>query len=135
MPFFQWSDKLETAVPEIDEQHRILVTYINKLHDAVMTNSDKEVLGPILSGLVNYTVYHFFTEESLMESDAYPDYEDHRKEHISLTEKTMDFFTRYHAGQCDIGDDLCDFLRDWLTTHIMITDFKLGAFLNGKAQR
>ena len=127
----EWSEKLEISVPEIDEQHKILVSYLNRLHDAVETDKGTEVVGPILAGLVNYTVYHFFAEEHLMEKNGYPEYEQHRKEHLALTEKTMDFFTRYHEGAYDIGDPLFGFLREWLTNHIMISDLKLAFFMKG----
>ena len=132
MSFMEWNDKLEISVPEIDEQHKILVGYVNKLHDASRTDKGDEVVGPIISGLVNYTVYHFFAEEGLMEKNGFPEYEQHRKEHLELTEKTMDFFTDYHAEKGDIVNSLCAFLREWLTGHIMVSDVKLASFLKGR---
>ena len=64
--YFQWSDRLDTGIVEIDSQHRAIADYINALYNAKQTNDQSEVEG-VLSGLVDYTVNHFSFEEQLME--------------------------------------------------------------------
>lgn len=131
MPFMEWSDDLSVAVYEIDEQHKVLVRFINELHDAVAGGRGDTAVGDIMAGLVNYTVYHFFSEESLMESCGYPDYEQHRKEHINLTSKTMDLFMQCQSDRTALSDQVLFFLKDWLRNHIMVSDRKLAPFLKG----
>ncbi|TAN41458.1 MAG: bacteriohemerythrin [Nitrospirae bacterium] len=127
MPFMEWNDALSIKVEEIDEQHKILFKHINNLYEAALSDTETQTVGDALSSMVNYTVYHFYTEEEFMQGHAYQGYEEHKKEHLELTEKTIHFFERFQNGETEICDELLLFLKSWLTNHIMITDKKLAA--------
>jgi hemerythrin len=132
MALITWNDTLSVQIKEIDAQHQRLIDLLNKLHESMKSGKSKEVLGPILSDLVRYTVSHFATEEKYFQKYAYPEYEQHKKIHDDLTKKAKDLKTSFEEGKQTVSIEVLNFLTDWLRNHIMGTDKKYGPFLNGK---
>ena len=66
MAFFKWSDDLSVDVPEMDEQHKKLVSMIDELHNAMKDRHGSDIVGKIINDMVNYTAIHFSSEEKLM---------------------------------------------------------------------
>jgi hemerythrin len=132
MPIFSWNDMLMTYIPKIDEQHKTLVSLINKLHDALEENRDREELGVVLAELVDYTVNHFAMEEKYMDTYGYPASAGHKHEHELLRKKALALQKQFAAGRPVITIEVMKFLKRWLTKHILATDKQMGAFLDAK---
>ena len=130
MAIIQWKDNLSVNISEIDEQHKMLVTMINDLHDAMKLGKGKDALGDILNNLATYTVGHFGTEEKYFEQFDYPDTLSHRKEHQAFTEKVTGFIGSFNDGKAVLSMDVMSFLKDWLINHIQGSDKQYGPFLN-----
>ncbi|MEW8498684.1 MAG: hemerythrin domain-containing protein, partial [Candidatus Thiodiazotropha taylori] len=64
--FVEWSDALSVGIEEIDEQHKMLVDLVNKMHEAIHQRHGSDVVKSILGDLAEYTRIHFAVEESLM---------------------------------------------------------------------
>ncbi len=126
MALITWSNMFSVGVSEIDTQHKKLVELINQLNDAMQAGKGTDVLGKVLTELVNYTVYHFGYEEKLMGQYNYEDSPAHKDEHKKFIVTVGDFKKKFDAGSAVISVEIMNFLRDWLTTHIMKTDKKLG---------
>lgn len=90
----------------------------------------RDVMGRILAALIQYTQYHFGTEERLMLLKAYPDQRDHVEEHRKLTKTVVDFKTRFDQGSVALTVKVMTFLEEWLINHIQKSDKRLGAHLN-----
>jgi hemerythrin-like metal-binding protein len=129
-----WGPKLILGIPEIDDQHKELVVLINRLHKAMKLKKGLKKSGEILTGLAEYTQYHFSHEESLLETYGYPDKTEHIKIHTKLVNQVMEFKTQFEEGKAALTMDLMKFLTDWLKDHIMKTDKKYSAFLKEKMQ-
>jgi hemerythrin len=121
--YIEWSDTLSVGIQEIDEQHKVLVDIINELHDAVHQRKGHEACGHILNELGEYTRIHFAVEESLMRLLHYPAYEQHKAEHEALISDLSQFLERFKAGE-GLTFELMNFLRQWLTKHIMESDME-----------
>ncbi len=91
-----------------------------------------QALGGILNDLISYATIHFSTEEKLMDDFNYPDFEFHVEEHKNFTQKITDFKEAFDLGKIGISVDVLDFLKDWLSKHILKSDKKFGPFLNDK---
>ena len=126
MALITWSNMLSTGIGEQDTQHKKLIDMINQLNDAMQAGKGSEVLGKVLSELVNYTVFHFGYEEKLMSEHGYTDTPAHKAEHVKFVQTVGDFKKKFDAGNAVISVEIMNFLRDWLTSHIMKTDKKLG---------
>lgn len=133
MALITWDDsKFSVNIKEIDVQHKKLVELINLLHDAMKAGQGKDALGKVLNELISYTVSHFGTEERLFQQHGYPDIAKHKKEHEDLKKKAIELKTEFEKGAAMITPNVLNFLRDWLTNHIMKVDKAYSAFLNGK---
>lgn len=130
MALFAWDDKFSVGVREIDEQHKRLIGMINELHDGMKSGGGKAVVAPILKRLVDYTLYHFSTEERYMSQHRYPGELAHKAEHKKFTDKVMDFHQKFDAGTAAVSLELMTFLKGWLTDHIMGTDKKYSKHFN-----
>lgn len=124
-----WTDDLSVGLQEIDEQHKILVGLVNRLYEAIVTNHEHQAVANILNELVDYTIIHFAVEESLMRIFDYPQYEEHKRHHEELSTQVLELQDKFSSGQGEIGMDVLNFLRAWLTNHIMIEDKHYGPFL------
>lgn len=130
MALISWSNMLSTGVAEQDTQHKKLIDLINQLNDAMQAGHSADVLGKVLSDLVNYTVFHFGYEEKLMAQHKYEDTPAHKAEHAKFVQTAGDLKKKFDAGNAVISVEIMNFLRDWLTNHIMKTDKKFGQALN-----
>jgi len=132
MPNLEWSDNLKVNISAIDTQHQKLVELVNKLFDAMKIGKGKSVTGEILKELADYTVYHFETEESLMEKYEYPDSDHHILAHKNLVDQVLAFQRKFAKGEITVTLELFKFLNNWLIDHIVAVDKKFGTFLKTK---
>ncbi len=130
--FIEWGPDFETGLKSIDEQHRKLVDMVNTLYDAMQQKKGKEVLGRLLDELIDYTVYHFGTEEEYFKRCDYPEAASHKKIHEGLASKVMDFKEKFQKGEAMLSYDLMNFLKNWLANHICVTDKEYAPFLKSK---
>ncbi len=130
MSLIQWNDTLSVGIGEIDKQHIKLIGLINQLNDAIQSGHDQEALAGVLDELVAYTMYHFGTEERLMELYAYTELAPHIERHEQFLIDITTFIERYQERSSpQLAKDLITFLSDWLSNHILRTDKELASFL------
>ena len=129
--FVQWTDKLNLGVQLVDEQHRMLCSYINDLYSAMKHNSAKDELATIMQHLREYTASHFSTEEQLFEHSAYPHTREHKDVHRRFVAKLEEFESQIKNGTTTVSMDLLAFLKDWLINHIQGTDPGYVSYLKG----
>ena len=132
MAFIDWNSNLSVGVEMFDEQHKKLISIINKLYDAMKEKKGKEVLEEVFNELVEYTKTHFKSEEDMMMKFNYPYYAEHLKEHNDLTKTAMDLIEKYKKGDLFVTIETLNFLKEWLSHHILETDKKYGPFFKGK---
>ncbi|MBF0594876.1 MAG: hemerythrin family protein [Candidatus Omnitrophica bacterium] len=132
MAMITWSDSLKVDIKVIDEQHKIWIGLINKLHEAMLQGKGKEILGEVYTELINYTIYHFDFEEKLFQQYGYKESLSHIQMHANLTQRVKDLKTEFEKGTFLITIDTMDFLNDWLYNHIMKPDKQYASFLKSK---
>lgn len=72
---------------------------------------------------MDYTKYHFGTEEDLMRNSGHPNFLKHKAEHDSFVKKALEFQESYEKGNIlALRSDVIRFLRDWLLHHILTVD-------------
>lgn len=135
MAFFEWNDSLTVNINEIDTQHKYLIKLINSLNDAMGKGQGKDVLGKILTELIDYTVKHFSLEEKYMEKYKYTYSQSHKLEHEKLIKQVKEFDEEFKSGKTLISVQVMSFLKDWLKNHIMQNDVKFGQFLNANGMK
>ncbi|MGC2856018.1 bacteriohemerythrin [Novispirillum sp. DQ9] len=133
MSLLTWRDQLSVGSPEIDDDHKKLIGFVNDLHDAVNAAESEKVVGAIMLQLIEYTRDHFAREEKVMQAAGYPDYARHKQLHDSLTRQVLVFAQTYLRNPTDqVKRELIDFLAKWLVEHIIKEDRRLGTYMRGK---
>lgn len=135
MALINWNPHYSVGIVEIDNQHKKLIALINQLYAAMRRGNGRDILGPVLSELVDYTVYHFSAEERLFHWHGYPEYDEHKQMHDYLSEKAKQLNREFAEGSPAITRDVMLFLSNWLNVHILEVDRKYGPFLNAKGVR
>ena len=107
MAFFEWDDNYSVGVAEIDEQHQELIELINRLHEAIEQGSagnaassainELDTMSSVLDELVDYSCYHFSTEEKYMLEYTYPEYDRHKRLHAQFVDRVEAFKRDYEA--------------------------------------
>ena len=129
MVFLEWTNKFVLNVKEIDEQHEFLFNLLNRLYDSFVEGAEQGTLDVILTELIDYTVYHFNTEEDLFNKHKYPDLDNHKKEHNDLTNQVVNLQSKFKEGSATISFEVLDFLKDWLVVHTMDSDQKFTSYI------
>lgn len=135
MSFFQWKDSMSVGIDEIDKQHMQLVSLIDDLYNAMAQGKGQEELNNIFRELFDYAKTHFFTEEKYMFVHQYQDYEAHKKEHEKFIEDVKSYKKTFDEGDNKASVKVANFLKDWLTNHIMNTDQQYGPHLRERINR
>ncbi|MBI3992381.1 MAG: hemerythrin family protein [Candidatus Lambdaproteobacteria bacterium] len=123
--YFEWLDTFSVNVPSVDEDHKVLIALVNEVVTGIQEHRGRAIMNDALSRLIEYTGYHFDREERVMEQHRFPELEAHRAQHNSLIRQVLRFQRLYRANELE-PVELGEFLIDWLTTHILHEDMKLG---------
>lgn len=131
MPLVTWSAEYSVNVKELDAQHHKLFDMINELHEAMRAGKGKDTASAVLAKLVEYTKTHLAYEEKLMKQHGYPGYNDQKIAHDALTRQVGEYAAKLKDGKATTIE-IMNFLKEWLTKHILVTDKRYAAFFNSK---
>lgn len=132
MPLIKWNDNCCIGVREIDEQHMELVGIINKLFEEMKAGKGAEAMGDLLNNLVEYTMYHFSTEDRHMTATDYPRFVEQKEDHDMFTKQVVALQRSFLEGDTLVTIETLKFLQDWFSNHLLKEDKELGSYLNGK---
>lgn len=131
MVAIKWDESLSVGVDLIDEQHKMLIDRINDISAAIERHHAAPKIIKTLDFLIEYTDFHFGTEEKHMVKNHYPGYEGHKKAHddlkTTLGHLEEDFMEE--GATEDLAGSINVFLVNWLIKHIHAVDTEFGRFL------
>lgn len=130
----EWNDTMLTGVDQIDAQHKILVDTLIQVQTKLSGNPGDPLFDEITRDLLAYAIYHFDTEEKLMQQHAYADAAPddmaaHLTQHRRFSEQVVALRAEARKSKPGSRDTLLAFLRNWLVNHIMSSDQRLGRFI------
>jgi len=134
-PLVEWHKIYSVNSEVIDSQHKMLIDLINQLHQGITRQMNDNIIKNMLSCLVDYSLVHFDFEERLMERHGFPKHEtmEHKMEHENFKDFILAEQKKLESSNGTIiGEEVLDFLKDWVLNHILKVDKKLGDFLNQK---
>jgi len=127
---FIWRNALRIGVAAIDEDHRVIISLLNKISYRNIADDDMSM---IIGELIDYTRHHFRQEEAVMEACDFPDLEAHREHHHTLEADVQVLIDNWRAGHDPKALlALQKFLRGWLIDHIANDDTKIAKYALGK---
>lgn len=127
----EWHEKFSVGYKIFDEQHMKLIEILNSVESLI---KDKTIhndllydrLNVLFNELVDYTVYHFETEERVFEQKDYPLAEEHGELHRIFVEKVKEQLSGFKLGKDErkVALEIYNMLLDWLMNHIVGADKK-----------
>jgi hemerythrin len=116
----EWREEFSVGIPEIDDQHRVLIDCVSLIEDAVTTQQRWSAVHAGLGRLVQFAQVHFAVEESLMRIHHYPGLAKHAEEHrrFSLDMEAL----QEKSLRVDVSAEMVAFLQGWFDNHIMTSD-------------
>jgi hemerythrin len=132
MALVTWTPKMSVGVAKIDREHQGLFDIMNQLHEGMLAGKGREVIGGALGNLIQYTKVHFGDEEVLLKQHQYPKYAEHLKLHETFRTKVAELDAQFKSGTAALSVATLDFLRDWLSKHILGIDMQYKDFLAAK---
>jgi len=135
MELVTWDKSYETGHPVVDGQHKKLFSMINQLHQGIEENHTKLVMADIMEKLSDYVATHFKTEEEIMLSNHFPNFDQHKKQHEELKEQAIKLIKLFNLGKVDLSATIAKFLSDWLKDHILENDLKMISWLKEKSEQ
>ncbi len=135
MSLFVWDARYTLNITEIDRQHQKLFALFNELYDAMQEGHGNQVIDDVLTRVVDYTAYHFATEEKLLHQYGYAAEAAHRAEHAKFTGQAKLLVAKQRAGNGQVALATLKFLCDWLNNHVLGSDQKFAPFLIEKGVR
>jgi hemerythrin-like metal-binding protein len=130
MPILNWTPSLSVNVEVIDTQHKKMFELANIFYRELYDGADKTVLIEKLKELVEYSIFHFKTEEDLLQKANHPSLETHAKEHEQFVEELTALNSRILAGDLVISVEIISFLRNAIINHIFVSDKEMGKHYN-----
>ena len=124
MAFLNWSTALHIGVSAMDAEHQQLVKLMNDLHQLHESRAPKPTMLSALKALFDYTLKHFKDEEEYMRRIKYDGYKVHCITHQHLISKLTDFRDAYVSGRSELNAEFFNFLKLWLSAHILQIDVK-----------
>jgi hemerythrin-like metal-binding protein len=129
LEIFPWTEKFNTGILQIDEQHQRLVHLLNALATNVKVQTDIPSLNFIFTELAEYVMYHFQTEENLwhhfLAGDTWEN--EHKMEHNSFVSIMIRLENEEDSKPLsEVLDNVVSFLTHWLAFHILESDKRLS---------
>jgi hemerythrin-like metal-binding protein len=125
--FFEWDpEKFSLQIPQMDEEHMLIVNCMNRLHELNENHANRAALGAALEELVRITARHFADEEMYMKKIGFPDAARHGLIHTQLLERIHQFHQGFKTSGA-LTEDFFYFLKMWLKSHICGIDTKYAA--------
>lgn len=133
MPLLTWTEEMSVGVKALDEDHKGMIRLMNELNDGIIAGHRRAALESVIEGLLKYTKVHFANEERLFAQTGFPGGAAHKAEHGLLARRVMNLQSRFESGQSlELSMETMNFLKEWLTNHIIGLDQKYGPYLNSK---
>lgn len=128
MENIDWNDSYAIDIEHIDRQHQRLFNLVNLFFETLAMDTTAALIQPVLSGLATYVKTHFRDEEAEMQRLAYPALDEHRQKHQQLTAQVQTLCKQLQDGLPIDKPATAAFLKDWLISHVMQDDKKIGVY-------
>jgi hemerythrin len=123
MARLEWNEFYSIGNDDIDNEHRQIFILANELQ---AHQNDDVKLKQAVKAVIDYTKYHFKSEENYMQSINYEGLEEHKQIHKEIILALSDFLKNINTlSNEEITQTLYDFLTTRIISHILIEDKKV----------
>lgn len=129
MALLEWQKHFELGIPEVDHEHRELVSLINSVTEALRQQPTVEEVGAALGEIHALISAHFALEEKNMQAWRYPGYEEHKRDHEVLLDDIRDTMDECDPELPLDREMFSAKLNAWFANHFRTHDARLHGFL------
>lgn len=129
----KWDNELSIGIDVIDLEHRMMVMLLRKLDIAVKSKASKSSLMRTLDELIEFTQFHFASEENLMREIYYPELLAHERVHSHLLSRLHVVAGRINHDRDDPSEAI-SYLWAWFGSHVLQADLPIGKHLQLRPQ-
>jgi hemerythrin-like metal-binding protein len=125
-----WNSGFSVGSSLLDSQHRKLLKLCNALGDALSGAPTSAHLDfhEILHELSEYSRQHFATEETMLHSYGYPNLQAQKDDHLEYCRQIAEQSLAATTGMAN-QINLQQFISQWWTDHILVSDMEYRDFL------
>jgi hemerythrin len=133
----KWSATFSVGVKLIDDQHKELLKLTNDLFNHCVGNEEEEraYFKKVINKAVDYVKVHFATEEKIMIATKFGGYWEHKREHDAFVLTVVEQVRAFNEGKSFTLLSFTRFLKEWILTHIAVTDKKYFEYFKRIATR
>jgi hemerythrin-like metal-binding domain len=126
----RWNKSYSVNIKEIDQQHKKLIDIINTLNDSVNNQYTSDIIGPVISDLMDYAMVHFKYEEQYFQKISFENAAQHIAEHHSFCHKIEKYRNQYLEGNSVSLIEILIYLKYWFHNHVLKSDLKYADYIN-----
>ena len=127
----KWTPALSTGIDVLDEHHKVIFQWVAELESAA--SEQRTLFGAYaITRLKHDAEAHFAAEEAFMREVDYPQLSHHISEHAVFRVKLEQLLVKCITQ--DISTESVQFLRAWLTNHIVKTDMAYVPYLANRCR-
>jgi hemerythrin len=115
-----WRNEYSLGIVEIDSQHKQLIGHFGTIEEAIRQGQNWSSIYFLVAELRDFARFHFTCEEALMRLFDFPVLRLHTAEHAHLF-KVLAEIEKNSINKA-IERELVEFLRVWMTKHIVGSD-------------
>lgn len=127
------------GVASFNKQHLRLASYAVEFSQIVEQLAEREPkpedwkhIDAVFSRISLFVATHFREEEAMMESQGYPGYPGHKKQHDRFVDQLSEVRSQINNRNINFKGKLSTLLWDWLYKHINEVDYQYGEFFREK---
>jgi hemerythrin len=134
MAKIEWDNNLSIGIDQIDDQHKMLIQRLSDLSEAIEAQQGEGQAMKTLDFMIEYTHFHFSSEEEYMAQQNYPGLEHQQAQHNEFKNmlKQMIQELEEEGPTRALTTSINTFLLNWLTNHIKGVDLKIAEFIKDK---
>ena len=136
---FDWEKDLNTSIESIDVQHKQLFKLGRDMEQLLQMQcigvTDKQLLD-IVCGLRDFTAYHFYAEETIMDEMSYPKITKHKQFHKKCSDYIMQInIPKLKQEPATELRKIEEEVQSWVMDHVLNEDMEMAkAYLATKKQ-
>lgn len=126
MGLIQWKKEYSIDIPQLDKQHKRIITIVNKLLVQQVERGGAEKIGEILDELQEYIGKHFKAEEAYILDEGLPGYAEQREQHNQFIHRFFEVRKEFAMNGRVTSVNLFNFVWDWFSQHMLKLDKQLS---------
>lgn len=135
MPIMEWNPRFGIGVHNLDAELRLLFNRFNAIYDYARNEGTNAQIQDSLRSFHEHLLVYFATEETMMEAEGYPEFENHRRAHRRLLKGLQSVQTRMETGDPGVREMIAESFNNWLSEDFFGPDRGLAEFLRLKSMK